>query len=160
MSRLDDRDAKHLRRTLALAREAREEGNAPFGAVLVGGDGQVLAEGKNTVTTEKDLTGHAETNLVRDAFRSFDAETFASSTLYSSAEPCAMCSGAIFWAGVGRVVYGLGAERIYDMFPPDDGNPVMRLPCREVLAAGTRRTEVVGPALEEEEAEMVFEGLA
>jgi len=159
MARLDDRDTGHLRRALALAREAREEGNAPFGAVLVGGDGRVLAEGKNTVTTEKDPTGHAETNLVRDAFRSLDAETFASSTLYSSAEPCAMCSGAIFWAGVGRVVYGLGTDRIYEMFPPDEKNPVMRLPCREVLAAGTRRTEVAGPALEEE-AESVFGGLA
>lgn len=159
MARLDDHDAKHLRRALALAREAREEGNAPFGAVLVGGDGRVMAEGKNTVTTEKDPTGHAETNVVREAFRSLDADTFASSTLYSSTEPCAMCSGAIFWAGVGRVVYGLGADEIYEMFPPDDDNPAMRLPCREVLAAGTRRTEVVGPALEAE-AERVFEGLA
>lgn len=159
MARLDDRDAGHLGRALALAWEAREEGNAPFGAVLVGSDGRVLAEGKNTATTEEDVTGHAETNLVRAASQSFYAETFASSTLYSSAEPCAMCSGAIFWAGVGRVVYGLGADRIYEMFPPDDENPVMRLPCREVLAAGTRRTEVVGPALEEE-AERVFEGLA
>lgn len=158
MARLDDRDAGYLRRALALAREAREEGNAPFGAVLVGGDGRVLAEGKNTVTTQKDPTAHAETNLVRDAFGTVDAETFASATLYSSAEPCAMCSGAIFWGGVGRVVYGLGADRIYEMFPPDEGRPVVRLPCREVMAAGTRRTEIVGPALEDE-AEGVFGGL-
>ena len=157
MARLDDRDAGHLGRALALAREAREEGNAPFGAVLVGSGGRVLAQAKNTVTTEGDLTGHAETNLVRAASRSLDAQAFASSTLYSSAEPCAMCSGAIFWSGVGRVVYGLGADRIYELFPPDDENPVMRLPCREVLAAGTRHTEVVGPALEEE-AEKVFGG--
>jgi hypothetical protein len=60
---------------------------------------------------------------------------------------------------VGRVVYGLSAARLYEMFPPDAENPVMRLPCREVLATGTRRTEVVGPALEEE-AERTFEGLA
>ena len=159
MEGLNDRDAGHLGRALVLAREAREEGNAAFGAILVGSDGRVLAEAKNTATTEGDMTGHAETNLVRAASRSLDAETFASSTLYSSAEPCAMCSGAIFWAGVGRVVYGLGAYRIYEMFPPDDENPVMRLPGREVLAAGTRRTEVVGPALEEE-AERVVEGLA
>jgi len=158
MARLDDHDATHLRRALALARQAGEQGNAPFGAVLVGGDGRLLAEGKNDVTTEKDVTGHAETSLVRAAFRSLDAEALASSTLYSSAEPCAMCSGAIFWAGVGRVVYGLGADRIHGMFPPDEENPVMRLPCREVLAAGTRHTEVVGPALEDE-AESVFEGL-
>jgi len=70
-----------------------------------------------------------------------------------------MCSGAIFWGGVRRVVYGLGADRIYEMFPPGEESPVMRLPCREVLAAGTRRTEVVGPALEDE-SEGVFGGLA
>ena len=159
MVRLDHRDAEHLRRAMVLAREAREGGNAPFGAVLVGEGGEILAEGKNTVSTERDVTGHAEVNLVRAAFRSLDAETLATSTLYASAEPCAMCSGAIFWAGVGKVVYGLGADRIYEMFPPDAENPVMRLPCREVLAAGTRHTEVVGPALEAE-AEGVFGSLA
>jgi len=159
MARLDERDAEHLRRAMVLARQARERGNDPFGAVLVGGDGRLLAEGQNTVNTGRDVTGHAETNLVRDAFRSLDAGTLAASTLYASAEPCAMCSGAIFWTGVGRVVYGLSANRIYEMFPPDAENPVMRLPCREVLAAGTRRTEVVGPALEEE-AERVLEDRA
>ncbi len=159
MTSFDKRDADHLRRAMALAREAREEGNAPFGAVLLGAVGQALAEGKNTVTTEDDVTGHAETNLIRGACRLHDAETLAASTLYASAEPCAMCSGAIFWSGVGRVVYGLGADRIYEMSPPDEESPVMRLSCREALAAGTRPTEVVGPALEEE-AERVFEGLA
>jgi tRNA(Arg) A34 adenosine deaminase TadA len=159
MTRVDERDADHLRRAMALAHEAREEGNAPFGAVLVGEDGRVLAEGRNTVNTERDVTGHAETNLIRAAFRSVDAETFASSTLYASGEPCAMCSGAIFWSGVSRVVYGLSAARLYEMFPPDEVHPVMRLPCREVLSAGTRKTEVIGPVLEEE-AEQVFEGLA
>lgn len=159
MTTLNEQDAYHLRRAMALARKARGRGNAPFGAVLVGEDGKILAEGLNTVNTERDVTGHAEANLVRDAFRSLDAQTLASSTLYASAEPCAMCSGAIFWAGVGRVVYGLGADRIYEMFSPDAENPVMRLPCRDVLARGTRRTEVLGPALEEE-AERAFEGLA
>ena len=105
------------------------------------------------------MTGHAETNLIRAAFRSVDAETFASSSLYASGEPCAMCSAAIFFGGVGRVVYGASAARLHEMFPPDEAHPVLRLPCREVLAAGTRRTEVVGPILEEE-AERVFEGPA
>ena len=159
MTPIREQDADHLRRAIGLAREARGRGNAPFGAVLVGEDGKILAEARNTVTTERDVTGHAETNLIRTAYRSVDAETLAASTLYASAEPCAMCSGAIFWAGVGRVVYGLGAARLYDMFPPDEEHPVMRLPCRDVLGAGTRRTEVVGPMLEEE-AMRVFEGLA
>ena len=160
MTPIREQAADHLRRAIGLAHEARGRGNAPFGAVLVGEDGKILAEARNTVTTERDVTGHAETNLVREAFRFLDAQTLASSTLYASAEPCAMCSGAIFWAGVGRVVYGLGADRIHEMmFPPDAEDPVMRLPCRDVLARGTRRTEVLGPMLEEE-AERVFEGLA
>ena len=159
MISIDERDAVHLRRAIALAREAREKGNAPFGAVLVDEEGRFLVEGRNTVNTERDVTAHAEANLIRAAFRTVDEETFASSTLYASSEPCAMCSGAIFWSGVGRVVYGLGAARLYEMFPPDEANPVIRLSCREVLAAGTRRTEVIGPVLEAE-AELVFEGLA
>jgi tRNA(Arg) A34 adenosine deaminase TadA len=149
MISIDERDAVHLRRAIALAREAREKGNAPFGAVLVDEEGRFLAEGRNTVNTERDVTAHAEANLIRAAFRTVDEETFASSTLYASGEPCAMCSGAI----------GLGAARLYEMFPPDEANPVISLSCREVLAAGTRRTEVIGPVLEAE-AELVFEGLA
>jgi tRNA(Arg) A34 adenosine deaminase TadA len=159
MARLDGPDIEHLRRAIALAREAREWGNAPFGAVLVDEEGKVLAEGRNTVRTEGDVTGHAESNLVRSAHLPSSAKTLAASTLYASAEPCPMCSGAIFSAGVGRVVFGLGAGRIHEMFPPDEDNPVLRLSCREVLATGTRQTEVVGPALEEE-AERVFEDLS
>lgn len=159
MTPFHEHDADHLRRAIVLACEAREKGNAPFGAVLVGEGGRILAEGRNTVNTERDVTGHAETNLIRKACRRHDADALASSTLYASAEPCAMCSGAIFWAGVGRVVYGLGADRIYEMFPPDEVHSVIRLPCRDVLSAGTRQTEVIGPMLEEE-ASQVFEGLS
>ena len=150
MVQIAEHDATHLRRAIALAREARREGNAPFGAVLVGSDGRILAEAKNTVGTTGDLTGHAETNLVRVAGRSVPADAVADATLYCSAEPCAMCAGAIYWSGVGRVVYGLSAERIYELFPPRDDRPVLRLACRDVLAAGTRPVEVVGPALQDE----------
>jgi tRNA(Arg) A34 adenosine deaminase TadA len=155
----DELDADHLRRAIALAREAREEGDAPFGAVLVGEDGRVLAEGRNTVNTERDVTGHAETNLMRKVWRLQDADTLAASTLYASGEPCAMCAGAIFWGGVGRVVYGVSAGRIYEISSGTEDVPKLRLSCRDVLAAGTRQTEVIGPMLGEE-AERVFESLA
>jgi tRNA(Arg) A34 adenosine deaminase TadA len=147
MARVDERDTDHLRRAIALAREAREEGNAPFGAVLVGEDGRVLAEGRNTVNTERDVTGHAETNLMRKVWRLQDADMLADSTLYASGEPCAMCAGAIFWGGVGRVVYGASAERIYEIFSGTEDVPKLHLSCRDVLAAGTRQTEVIGPML-------------
>jgi tRNA(Arg) A34 adenosine deaminase TadA len=158
MARVDERDTDHLRRAIALAREAREEGNAPFGAVLVGEDGRVLAEGRNTVNTERDVTGHAETNLMRKVWRLQDADTLAASTLYASGEPCAMCAGAIFWGGVGRVVYGASAGRIHEFSSGTEDVPTLRLSCRDVLAAGTRQTEVIGPMLGEE-AERVFESL-
>ena len=151
-------EGDHLRRAIELAYEARKRGNAPFGAVLVGEDGRILAEGENTQNMERDVTGHAETNLLREAYRLYDPQTLAASTLYSSGEPCAMCSGTIFWSGVGRVVYAMSSTRLYELFPPDEAHPLMQLPCRDVLAAGTRATEVIGPVLEEE-AERVFEGL-
>jgi tRNA(Arg) A34 adenosine deaminase TadA len=159
MTPCHEHDADHLRRAIGLAHEACERGNAPFGAVLVGEDGAILAEGQNTVNTGRDVTGHAETNLVREVWPHHDADTLAASTLYASAEPCAMCSAAIYWTGVGRVVYGLSADRIYEMFPPDAEHPALRLLCRDVLAAGTKQTEVIGPMLEVEAAR-VFEGLA
>jgi tRNA(Arg) A34 adenosine deaminase TadA len=154
-----EHDVDHLRRAIGLAHEARERGNAPFGAILVGEDGTVLAEGQNTVNTARDVTGHAETNLVREVWPHYDTDMLASSTLYASAEPCAMCAAAIYWTGVGRVVYGLEADRVYEVFPPDQEHPALRLPCHDILATGTRHTEVIGPMLEEEAAR-VFESLA
>jgi tRNA(adenine34) deaminase len=156
MTLFHEQDANHLRRAIELSERAREHGDNPYGAVLVGEDGRILAEGENTQNTERDVTGHAETNLLREACRLYDPRTLAASTLYSSAEPCAMCSGTIFWSGVGRVVYAMSSDRLYELFPPSEANPVLRLPCRQVLSAGTRATEVVGPVLEDE-AERVFE---
>jgi tRNA(Arg) A34 adenosine deaminase TadA len=153
MTPFREQDVNHLRRAIELAGQARERGDNPFGAVLVDEDGTILAEGQNT---ERDVTGHAETNLLREACRLYDPRTLAASTLYSSGEPCAMCSGTIFWSGVGRVVYGMSSDRLYELFPPSEANPVLRVPCREVLSAGTRATEVVGPILEQE-AERVYE---
>jgi tRNA(Arg) A34 adenosine deaminase TadA len=144
-----------MRHALTLARQARERGNQPFGAVLVGADGRVLAEGENTVASDRDITGHAETNLLREAYRTVDSETMATSTLYASGEPCPMCAGTIFWSGVGRVVFGVSGPRIRELSPAYQDAPALRLSCREVLAAGTRSTEVIGPVLGEE-AERLF----
>jgi tRNA(adenine34) deaminase len=157
MTPLEEHDANHLRRAIELAERARERGDRPFGAMLAGSDGRVLALGENTQNTDRDVTGHAETNLLRRAFRSYGAETLSGATLYASGEPCAMCAGTIFWSGVGRIVYGASSERVRELTA--NRGPALRLSCREVLAAGTRKVEVVGPALEEE-AERVFEGSA
>ncbi|MFJ8011351.1 nucleoside deaminase [Streptomyces sp. NPDC096339] len=140
-----DADIELLHTAVAVARRSREVGNHPFGALLAGPDGEVLIEAQNTVTTDSDATGHAETNLVRLATAKYDAAFLRSCTLYTSTEPCAMCSGAIYWGNIGRVVYALGEDELLAMTGANDENPTMALPCREVFAAGQRPLSVLGP---------------
>ncbi len=144
-------DLPHLLHAIRVARRAREHGNHPFGAIVVTPDGRVI-EGGNTVVTEGDPTGHAETNLVRIAARALPREELRASTLYTSTEPCAMCSGAIYWAGIHRVVYALPEQQLAAMVPEQDGEPTMDLPCRDVFAAGGSTVHVAGPALLDEAA--------
>lgn len=148
-------DLTHLRAAIALARRARERGNRPFGAVLVAADGRVLGEGENTATTSGDPTGHAELNLIREIAPEYTREALAGATLYASGEPCPMCAAALFWSGIGRLVFGLSARAIYEMAgdPPEQ----LRLSAREVLASGGRAVAVEGPMLEAEAGE-VFAG--
>ena len=144
-----------LRQALALAASAREHGNHPFGALLADPAGQVLLAAENTVNTARDATGHAELNLVRLASAQFSREALAGATLYTSTEPCPMCSGAIFWSGIGRVVYALSEDGLYAM--TGDSPDSLKLTCREVLARGGRPIEVRGPLLEDEAA-LVHQG--
>ena len=147
-------DARHLRAAIELSRSARAKGNEPYGALLVDTGGTVLLGGENTQITDRDCTGHAELNLMREASRRFDAATLAGCTVYASGEPCPMCAGAIYWGGVWRVVYALSVESMIALGGP--GADEIRLSCRDVLARGARRIEVLGPALEDE-ARRVFE---
>ena len=141
-------DEGYLRMAFVLATEARASGNHPFGSLLVGADGAVLAEARNSVVIDRDPTGHAETNLVRLAGR-LDVD-LATTTLYTSTEPCAMCAGAIYWSGIGRVVYGLAEVGLLALTGTHPDNPTLALPCREVFARGARSVVVDGPALEDE----------
>lgn len=139
-------DEAFLRHAITVAQQSRASGNHPFGAILVAPDGAII-EGQNTVVTGSDATGHAETNLVRLASAQLTADERTHSTLYTSTEPCAMCSGAIYWAGIGRVVYALPEQDLAAMVPHQDGEPTMDLPCREVFVRGGRTVSVAGPAL-------------
>ncbi len=154
---INQSELTHLRKAIELARSAREHGNHPFGALLVGAAGKVLIEAENTVNTASDCTGHAETNLVRMASQRFDQSTLGGSTLYTSTEPCAMCAGAIYWSGVSRVIFALSEIRLYELTDADPSNEMLRLPCREVFTRGRRPIEVIGPLLEQE-AELVHQG--
>ncbi len=145
-------DERLLRRAFDVARRAREHGNHPFGALLADGDGNVLLEVENGYLPARDMTAHAERLLATAASTRFPPAFLASCTLYTSAEPCAMCAGAAYWAGIGRVVYGLSEHALRAMTGDHPENPTLDVPCRAVFAGGQRRVEVVGPLLEEEAA--------
>jgi tRNA(Arg) A34 adenosine deaminase TadA len=146
-------DLGFLRRAIGVAARSRAAGNHPFGALIVGADGEVLAEAINRSAPGKgDATGHAELEAVRAASAAYPPTALRAATLYSSAEPCAMCAGAIYWAGIGRVVYGLSEARLLALTGSHPENPTLALPCREVFARGQRAIEVVGPLIEDEAA--------
>jgi len=142
----------HLRRAFEVARRARANGNHPFGAILVDPAGQVLMECENGYWPARDMTAHAERLLASRACGAYEPRLLAGCTIYASAEPCAMCAGAIYWSGIGRVVFGLSERRLRALTGNHAENPTLDLPCRIVFAAGQRETEVIGPLLEDEAA--------
>ena len=145
-------DEAYLRKSFDVARRAVSRGNHPFGALLVSDDGRLLLECENGFLPERDMTAHAERLLATAASKRYDSAVLRRCTLYASAEPCAMCAGAVYWAGIGRVVYALSERRLKAIIGDHVENPTLDLPCRTVFAAGQRSIEVVGPLLEEEAA--------
>jgi tRNA(Arg) A34 adenosine deaminase TadA len=153
--RLRPYDEKFLRQAFDVARRSREAGDHPFGSVLADGEGKLLMEQSNGFTSEgRDRTAHAEKLLASLAARAYDLAFLSRCTLYTSAEPCAMCAGAIYWAGIGRVVYGQTERALKAQTGAHEENPTLDLPCEVVFSAGQRPTEVVGPLLEDEAAEL------
>ncbi|OAP34098.1 nucleoside deaminase [Sinorhizobium americanum] len=148
-------DESLLRKAFDVARRSREGGDHPFGSILADLDGNVLLEQCNGYSSEGgDRTAHAERLLATRAGKAYDLEFLAGCTMYTSAEPCAMCSGAIYWAGIGRVVFGLSEREMKQLTGDHVENPTLDLPCHIVFAAGQRATEVVGPMLEVEAAKV------
>ncbi|HQT66142.1 MAG: tRNA-specific adenosine deaminase [Rhodospirillales bacterium 20-60-12] len=145
-------DAFFLRRTFELARQARAHGNHPFGAILVSAQGEILLEQENAYQPQRDMTGHAERVLMTRASIQYEPAFLAECTLYASAEPCAMCAGAAYWAGIGRVVYGMSEQGLKAFTGNHPENPTLDLPCRSVFAAGQRQVEIIGPLLSEKAA--------
>ena len=122
-------------------------GRHPFGALLLAPDGEtVLAEQGNI-----DTVNHAESTLARTAAANSPGEYLARCTLATTFEPCAMCAGTIYWAGIGRVLYGAEETSLLALTGDHPENPTLSLPCRDVLARGQRQVEVIGPVSEVEE---------
>jgi tRNA(Arg) A34 adenosine deaminase TadA len=145
-----ERDEHFLRRSFDVAGRAVAHGNHPFGAVLVDQNGNVLIEMENGYMPAHDATAHAERLIATQACTTLSPDVLRHATLYSSAEPCAMCAGAIYWSGIGRLVYGLSEHRLRVLTGNHPENPTLDLPCREVFKRGQRPIEVAGPMLEDE----------
>jgi len=131
---MDDRDLAHLRRCVELARSAFEAGDEPFGSLLVGPDGRVLAEDRNRVAGG-DPTRHPELALARWAAEHLTPDERAAATVYTSGEHCPMCAAATGWVGLGRIVYAASSAQLVDWHtelgaPP---SPVRPLPVEEVV---------------------------
>ena len=138
-----------LREAIALSKSALDHGGEPFGAVLVK-DGKVILRAENNVFSGRDMTNHAELNLIKLATSQYDAAFLGDCTLYSSTEPCAMCTGAIYWSGVGRLVYACSEGRLGEI-----AGIGLDVPCRSILDTGSRKVPVIGPTdLEEAAAEV------
>lgn len=107
-----------LRRAIELAATARASGNPPFGSLLASAEGKVLVEEWNTSLTDQDVTAHPELKLARWAARELSPETAALTTMYTSCQPCGMCTGAIERSGLGRVVFALSTQQLATLKPP------------------------------------------
>jgi tRNA(Arg) A34 adenosine deaminase TadA len=136
-----DVQEQFARQAIELAREARADGNHPFGSLLTIDDTVVLTA-KNTVFSDRDPTAHAETNLVADAIRRLSPADIRKSVLYTSCEPCAMCVGKLYWAGIRSVVYALSSEELGAIAGRN-----FLIPCTELFAHASEKVTVVGPML-------------
>ncbi|MDD2049413.1 Guanine deaminase [compost metagenome] len=147
-------DLELLRRTIELSEQSRQRGRHPFAALVADRNGQVIAQaGNNSMPPEGDPTQHAELVAAAQAAKCLSPEALADCTLYTSAEPCCMCAGAVYWTGIGRVVYALSEHALLGLTGDHPENPTFSLPCREVFARGQRQVSVLGPMLEAEAAE-------
>ncbi|WP_328761415.1 MULTISPECIES: nucleoside deaminase [unclassified Streptomyces] len=118
-------DEELLRRAIAIAARAVALGDAPYGTLLAGADGTVLVEAHNTVRRDNDITAHPELKLARWAARELDPATAARTTMYTSCQPCGMCTGAIVRSGLGRVVYALSTGQLIELNPPSGAWPTV-----------------------------------
>jgi tRNA(Arg) A34 adenosine deaminase TadA len=135
-----DQILAHLRTANAVARDAVVHGHHPFGAVLVGPDDRVLMRQGNI-----DTVHHAEVELARRAAAAYPPEFLWTCTLVSTGEPCAMCTGTLYWANIGRLVYGYEEAKLLALTGNHPKNPTLSLSSRIVLGSGQKKIEVLGP---------------
>ena len=148
---LDERDGRYLRKAIGWSHAAARRGNRPFGAVIVSAANEIICEAYNSTAETGDCTTHAEINAVRAlAGKGLSRDALAGATIYASGEPCVMCAGAIFWSNIGRVVFGIDAERLRVFRGERQDQRDAELSCRDVFRASPHAIECIGPALIDE----------
>jgi tRNA(adenine34) deaminase len=105
-----DKDEYFMRKALQEAQNAYDENEVPIGAVVVYND-RIIAKGYNQVERLKDSTAHAEMIALTAAYELLGAKYLNDATLYVTVEPCMMCTGALYWSKIGRIVYGASDEK-------------------------------------------------
>ncbi len=151
MAELSAQDERLLRRAIEVSARSVANGNTPFGAIMADPAGRVLLEAENTGITGRNTLNHAETNLMNLAVTTLNPHQIATATLYTSCEPCAMCSGSMYWGGLNRMVYGMSEADLLEITGEDPSTATMRgVGCRNILQSGQRDIEVSGPHLVEE----------
>ena len=146
--RITEKDIRHLYECAELAASSRSKGNHPFASELVDENDEVLLTQENEFTTGGSAY-HAETLLTLRAAKLYPPEKLAKCTLYTNFEPCVMCTGAIYWANIGRIVYGVSEVDLLRLTGDNEENPTFSLSCRDVIGAGQKDIMVAGPAEDE-----------
>lgn len=136
-----------LRAANEIAKKCLESGHHPFGAVLLAPDGEEILLTHGNVSVVR----HAETEIARAAAEKYEPEFLWNCTLVTTMEPCAMCSGAIYWANIGTVVYGAAETTLSKLTGSSQMNPTMNLPCKTVFESGQKPIKLIGPIVEMEE---------
>ena len=137
----DDQACEALRTVNLLAAGAKSNGKHPFAAVLIAVDAETVLLSASNISTVR----HAEIELAREAAEMYDADFLWRCTIVTNFEPCAMCTGAIYWANIGRIVYGVSETELIKLTGSHKENPTLKLPCRDVIKAGFKQIEILGP---------------
>lgn len=138
---MNEKDHFFIRKANQLAWDSGAAGFSPFGAILVL-EGEIVAESMDTCIPESDPTAHAELKVIRDYCRRQKKISLEGLTLYASTEPCIMCSGAIHWAKVDRVVFSVSQWMLQKK---SGGNP--KSGCEQFINSGGKKIEITGPVL-------------
>ncbi len=136
-------DKYYINKAIELAYSAKEKGDNPFGSILVDEDGNIIMEDENTQITENDITGHPELKIAKRAAAKYDKEFLKKCTMYNSAEPCTMCTGAIYWSGIGRIVFGISKKRLNELKTNGEGS--INYSIHELLGNSQKSFEIIGP---------------